>query len=676
MDYGDALAPLKVDGSLEVHAPDPPTAENSGRPPPWSRLTSRLAVVTGVLACSAAAVVLQRRASAAAKLASLRTPFRIYDETMPGCKPMPSRADQYDGLEDERPITVEDKDEDGTVNVFVIGDWGATLPNHITFAPGCCDSGAQFNVANAFKARAKWADPQYVLNVGDNFYVAGLDTNCQQAPGDGAEQTKAAYSSAWQQMYGPVANKPWISVLGNHDYGGFRMDKGWPQQIGYSFMNYNWIMPGRFYTKRINHTGFYIDYFMIDSNAFDAKDWGVNPDHNICSGAHNAGGMGTCANNGGMTSVQDCKHWFWKGYEAQKEWLEAKIKASKARWKIVVTHFPCGYDTEYWKRLKTQHGLDLLVTGHRHQQELWKPGSTSKYISSFLLTNKWDEDAPACFVTGGGGGIISQKFGYADYGADLQWYGFFHLTVNKDWMKIELVATDNKVAGNMTIYPHGSKAAKEHAGEAAKPNTAGYICDSFCGDANNPWSKVCAWGSAPWMSCTGCKGCSNACEYYCGNAANPWSKVCPWGSAPWSTCHDCHGCHTTTGAPGSHSDNHDEKPADNIIHNCDSYCGDPNNPFWKVCPWGESPFDTCKDCDGCYTTTHTTTEGPAGSHSGNHDDKPANHDDKPADNSIHHCDSYCGDPNNPFSKVCPWGETPWDTCKDCDGCTTTTKAPQ
>lgn len=465
---------------------------------------SRLAVAAGVVGLGSCAVLMHQFRNTAIMMDKFLKPFRLYDSGQPGCLPMPARSDQYDGIEDQRPVQVIE--EGGKANIFVIGDWGATLPDHITFSGGGSDNYAQFSVGNVMKDRAKWAKPQYVLNVGDNFYVEGLQHSCNAPPNDNQGVTTAAFTSGWQGIYGDVANIPWLSVLGNHDYGGWRFDKGWPQQIGYSFINYNWIMPARYFMKRIAHAGFNADYFMIDTNAWDAHDIGEpgeNADHNICS-RHNFGGAGTCAANGGMNNIGECKAWFWNTYAVQKQWLEEKLKASDANWKIVVTHFPCGYDSAYWKDMKMKYGLDLMLTGHRHQQELWHPHSTSKYVQSFMQTSQWDGNAPTCVVTGGGGGIISQKFPYADYGHDLLWYGFFHLTMHKDWLQIELVDTDGVVKGNTTIYPRGSQGYE--VAKNVKLTMQG-ICESYCGDTNNGWSKVCSWGYAPWMSCAACPGC-------------------------------------------------------------------------------------------------------------------------------------------------------------------------
>jgi hypothetical protein len=388
--------------------------------------------------------------------AALKRPFRLYDLE----KKMPDRADQYDGINETRPVDVV-ADEYGAVHVFVIGDWGASLPGHCTFPCNGYEQDAQYKVAGAMKHRATWAKPQYVLNVGDNLYVQGLDHNCDMPPNDRQWDTEADFNGFWVEIYGPVAEIPWLSVLGNHDYGGWRGDKGWPQQIGYSFINYNWILPARYYMKRIHHPGFYIDYFMYDSQAFDAKHMNEgDQDHNLCS-AHNYGGPGQCASNGGMPSIEGCVDWFWDSMEKQKEWLVEKIAASDATWKIINTHFPCGYDTEWFKKLKKEYGLDLLVTGHRHQQELWWPGSPSTYVQATMERTGWDRDSPACFVSGGGGGILAQNFGYADYGTDLANYGFFDLTITKDQMLIEAIDWDGNLIGNITNFHHGSKEAEE-----------------------------------------------------------------------------------------------------------------------------------------------------------------------------------------------------------------------
>jgi hypothetical protein len=494
----------KIDAAAPVPSPGGAAEESRGKARlSRRRWTGRLAMATALLAFIAMLALAHRQKRAAAEVNSVSRLFQPYVESNPGCLSMPARADQYNGITDERRVDIYD-DKWGQASVFVIGDWGATFPNHLTFAGQGGDMYSQFAVANAFKARAKWADPQYVLNVGDNFYVGGLETphNCQQPPGELRDDVIAKFQSVWVDIYAPVSSKPWLSVLGNHDYGGYRMDNGWPKQIGYSFMNHNWIMPARYYMKRMNHSTFVVDYFMIDSNVFDAKNPGQNPDHNICSFAHNSGGMGTCANNGGPTSVMDCQGWFMRSWGEQKKWLERKLSESDAHWKVVVTHFPCGYESGWYKSLKKWHKVDLLVTGHRHQQELWAPSTTSKYVQGFLKTNDWGVDAPACIVSGGGGGIVSQKFAYADYGKDLLWYGFFHLTISRDKMKIELVNTDGNVAGNYTIYPHGSAAQKDQDAALSKHQSEGGLCESYCGDNNNPWGMVCGW-----MSCSGCVQC-------------------------------------------------------------------------------------------------------------------------------------------------------------------------
>lgn len=382
-------------------------------------------------------------------LVELENPFKLYS-IWEDALDMPNKSNAYDGILDARPVTVVD-DEWGQAHVFAIGDWGAPLPDQITASSDVgIDDHAQFAVANAMKGRASWAKPAYVLNVGDNFYLGGIAMDCNAAPGEAWDKPKADFTTTWTNVYESLTEIPWLSVLGNHDYGGWMFNQGWPQQIGYSFINYNWVMPARYFNKIIQHPTFDVEYFMLDTNAYDAKAQGDEPEHNICSVQHNLPGA-HCTGNDGMQNVWACRDWFWGSWDAQKRWFEEKLAMSTARWKIVVTHFPCGYDGSWFQGLKQAYGLDLLVTGHRHQQELWWPGTTSKYVQNFMWKNHLG-DIP-CFVTGGGGGITAQKFVDADYGRDLLWYGFFDLTIAKDWLKIELIGLDGAVAGNYTIHP-------------------------------------------------------------------------------------------------------------------------------------------------------------------------------------------------------------------------------
>mmetsp|Transcript_80102 Transcript_80102/g.141345 ORF Transcript_80102/g.141345 Transcript_80102/m.141345 type:complete len:88 (-) Transcript_80102:409-672(-) len=85
--------------------------------------------------------------------------------------------------------------------------------------------------------------------------------------------------------------------------------------------------------------------------------------------------------------------------------------------------------------------MDLLVTGHRHDQELH------------------DHSGPGgmtCIVTGGGGGITSEATPNPDdkenWGSEGQ-YGFYDFTISRDSIFIESINYDGKVLRTATVYP-------------------------------------------------------------------------------------------------------------------------------------------------------------------------------------------------------------------------------
>jgi len=102
------------------------------------------------------------------------------------------------------------------------------------------------------------------------------------------------------------------------------------------------------------------------------------------------------------------------------------LKTSTADWKIVVTHFP-GHQVATDVRLHglhKQYGIDLLFTGHEHQQ---RSGVTNEM---------------AWIVSGGGGGVTTDSGASCDGNDDA--YGFIDFTINRD----ELVANFHSHGGH------------------------------------------------------------------------------------------------------------------------------------------------------------------------------------------------------------------------------------
>merc|ERR1712048_475962 len=97
------------------------------------------------------------------------------------------------------------------------------------------------------------------------------------------------FMTTYENIYNhsKLKDKEWMSVLGNHDYGGVCFNAGWPQQIWYTWneaSSKRWIMPGQYYSRQMTfgtgESAFTWDVFFIDTNIEDtAKD----PDHDICS---------------------------------------------------------------------------------------------------------------------------------------------------------------------------------------------------------------------------------------------------------------------------------------------------------------------------------------------------------------------------------------------------------
>jgi len=320
---------------------------------------------------------------------------------------------------------------------FGLGDWGGVMTGSgVTpwdnaewkgrkFVKGIDDK-AQELVATQMKLKAKTSQPDFVLNVGDSFYLGGIAEKCgSTAPQDSCNNGQ--FSAVYESIYdGPdLAGKPWFGVLGNHDYGGIYFDAGWDVLIYRSWcesvQNNRWKMPAPYYSQKVQYADFSIDMFFLDSNFQDAT--GGHSNHNICNGG---ACFGDC-----QVGLDDktCVGYFQKLWSDSLAMLEEGMSKSTSEWQIVVTHFPGPSiaNNPQFAAIAEKYGIDFVLTGHAHLQQFGTDQGTP-----------W-------IITGGGGGISSDVS--PSFSGDDDAYGFVDFRVDRK----ELVAE---------MYTHGDASGR------------------------------------------------------------------------------------------------------------------------------------------------------------------------------------------------------------------------
>merc|ERR1712039_875198 len=116
-----------------------------------------------------------------------------------------------------------------------------------------------------------------------------------------------------------------------------------------------------------------------------------------------------------------------------------------------------------WTGLAAKYGIDLIITGFIHQQEVHylDPGN-------FLDPTAW-------IVSGGGGGITSEGVPNVT-GADDQ-YGFLDLRVSKDKIVIEAISHGVQIRSITEVSPRPSATIAELAQIVEHPPEKSHTTD-------------------------------------------------------------------------------------------------------------------------------------------------------------------------------------------------------
>ncbi|KAJ0404439.1 hypothetical protein ATCC90586_003073 [Pythium insidiosum] len=364
-----------------------------------------------------------------------------------------------------------------SLTAFAIGDWGAT-----TYSKNgsCCarrkgkfnpyDRHAEVGVSKLMSIQAKETKPAVVIGHGDNFYWTGIN---------GPKDQAYRFQLTFEERHGEqnMLDVPFINVMGNHDYGGgsyicmdsneelveckssteliAALKKKFDLQSTYKSPNNDrWIIKDHYYKYSVEKDGISMDIFNLEMNDADSHgadqiccqcygySWGNDT---ICKGATRGHKM--CC--GGDTGMYDaCMDQFKQWADDSRTQLIKDVKASKATWKIVNSHYnPYGHYGEpgakkWIDALKEAEDVHVWIAGHTH-------GEKHDYgtFNVHFIEN------------GAGGGIQSESAsgippsmkdsvsniwtagGLGDDGGNT--YGFFSIQASKSWLKVQFHTFDN-----------------------------------------------------------------------------------------------------------------------------------------------------------------------------------------------------------------------------------------
>ncbi|MFI2619206.1 metallophosphoesterase [Streptomyces sp. NPDC018584] len=222
---------------------------------------------------------------------------------------------------------------------------------------------AQHAVAAAARAVCRAEGVSLAVGLGDNIYENGPESDH-----DSEFRTKFEEPNSGLDF-------PWLMALGNHDCSGLIPGSGGDpsrgdREVSYAKGSPRWYMPSRYYNVALpsaDGSDPLVEFFAIDTNPVSSYVAQLDP------------------------------HYRWDGpyMREQRRWLDGALKASRARWKIVLGHHPylnngkhgsagsydgfvIGHYTSgiHLKELYEEvvcGRADLILSGHDHTLQILEP---------------------------------------------------------------------------------------------------------------------------------------------------------------------------------------------------------------------------------------------------------------------------------------------------------------
>ncbi|MFH8404096.1 metallophosphoesterase [Streptomyces sp. NPDC018019] len=303
----------------------------------------------------------------------------------------------------------------------------------------------QYAVTAAAKEVCRAEHIGLAVGLGDNLYENGPESD------DDAE-----FEEKFERPNTGI-DVPWLMVLGNHDCSGLVPGSGGDpargdREVAYAATSRRWYMPGRYYNVALPAGAQgdpLVEFFALDTNPVASYVVQLDP------------------------------HYRWNGpyMREQRRWLDAALRASRARWKVVLGHHPYlnngkhgsagsydGFTTGHYTSGVHLRELyeevvcgraDVIMSGHDHTLQILEPTDRTRGTRQLVCG--------AASKTGDGTAHFTHPAAWQDFAR----HGFMVLKVSAGAMTVDAYTVD--VATGKARLAHRTRTTRPVAAGARVP---------------------------------------------------------------------------------------------------------------------------------------------------------------------------------------------------------------